>query len=325
MKTIKTQVPQKLVDALQAQRPQRRKTVLKIYKGFMSKQRWINKDGYFEVSSNYLKSIYSSYEIIVDYLKELDLLEVYRGSTGNETYSVKHSVCKKYKLINQVDMVEVDVEFKMKGKYRKLDSIIQKSLENISWNEQYYMKRDQYSQRLHHNLTNVYKRVLPDYYAVDASACQPTLMFLQAKENGFYDRNMEVALYEYPDFYQYIADLGLTFGIKTRDEAKDLWQRIINAKGKEYKRLYYLFPTFVKYLDEYKNARELYFSRKIQKLESKLFIDDMLINIADDFDFIIPIHDSFIVHPNDAEKLIKKLNDKYGQFKWKAKKVRETC
>lgn len=325
MKTLKTEVPKKLMDALQEKRPQRRKTVLKIYKAFMDKNRWHNEHGYFQVSSRYLKSIYSNYEIIINYLKELELLDVYKGTTGAETYSVEHSVCKRYKLINQVDMVEVEVEFKMKGKYSKLDSIIQKSLNEIYWNDEHFMKRDKYSQRVHHNLTSIYKRVLPEYYAVDASAAQPTLMFLHAKEKGFFDRNMEVALYEYPDFYQYIADLGLSFGIKLRDEAKDLWQRIINAKGREYKKLYYLFPTFVKYLDKFKDSKDVYYSRKIQKLESKLFIDDMLMNIADDFNFIIPIHDSFIVHPNDVEKLIQKLNNNYGQFKWKAKKVGETC
>jgi hypothetical protein len=81
-----------------------------------------------------------------------------------------------------------------------------------------------------------------------------------------------------------------------------------------------LFPfvsSFLKNLKKgnYKNSGSL-----LQRIESKIWIDDILNNIP--CDFAIPIHDSVIVKEEDVENVLKYCQAKYPQLKFKKEKIK---
>ena len=111
--------------------------------------------------------------------------------------------------------------------------------------------------------------------------------------------------------YEKIADKT---GID-RKEAKTLMFNIlfnkINAKIEHKELMYNMFPTLMGYIDRFKK-RHTYrgFSVFLQKLESKMFIDNLYESIYEATGFVLTKHDSLIVR-KEHERIVDRIIEEY--------------
>lgn len=123
--------------------------------------------------------------------------------------------------------------------------------------------------------------------------------------NRFYSLAISGKLYE---------KIAETIGIE-RKEAKVLMFNIlfnkINANIEHKDLMYSMFPSLMAYIDNFKKRRTYKgFSVFLQRLESKMFIDNLYKSIYEATGFVLTKHDSLIVRKEDSE-LVDRIIEKY--------------
>ena len=318
---------------------------------YTTKPEFIPKMGnvsYFDVPSSYLKSINKRYHKYLKILKDNNIITYYSNNyivleyslTGDDKiyrkkyYNTKSGECIKYRfLINPNIGREIEVEIPNPYEDKRWYKIIRQSLNEVDLD--HYIKRDSYSRRLHHRCTfktgykliqyesdredidlNSYKKffstMYPGEYAIiDAQHCQPTLLYHFLKEEGIVDDNFNFSFENNIDFYDYMVQLGIS---KDRNMAKRDFVVWLNGDRTKCKKgIKEKFSELHKYFYQYKTIYgQKSIGRKITRMESSIFIDDLLENFP--FDFCITIHDSLIVRVEDIDKVMDYCNGKYGRI-----------
>jgi hypothetical protein len=288
---------------------------LKIYSALIIMSKRQNKHGYFPVPSTYLESINCRYKTIIDVFLNVGIIEYFKGvhQDPNDLFSQKYTkyyntnkgICMKYRFLIDTSVGEdvfVDMNTNKKSKWY---NILEGSLLELGYNPD--IKRDTFGRRVHHNLIPVYKEELKDkgYALIDAQASQPKLLLNIMKQKGFVDTNYEKAFEG--DFYNFLVE---KLNLEDRKMAKDLFMYWLNSAGyvPDYK-IHILFPVASNFIKVLKSKNYKDSSSFLQRVEAKIWIDDLLENLPTDFG--IPIHDCLIVKDKQVNKILNYCKSKY--------------
>lgn len=291
------------------------KSAYKVYAGLLIMNKRQNKQGYFPCPSTYLESINKRYNRAIKALVANGILKPFTrptpdpkdifNSIDKRYYDVNRGICMKYKfLIDVTQGVIEDIEFTNERKFNWY-STIESSLNELGYEGK--IVRDTFGRRVHHPVIATYKEDLKDkgFALIDAKCSQPKLLLNILKEKNILDANYEKAFDV--DFYNYLVKkLSLT----DRKQAKDLFMYWLNSSGyvPNYK-IHLLFPVasaFIKGLKSkyYKDAASY-----LQRIEAKIWIDDLLENIPTDF--ALPVHDCLIVKDAEVYEVVDYCKAKY--------------
>jgi hypothetical protein len=324
-------------------------SLIAIYNGFLFKHNKSNKEGrneYFDVPSNYLEKIRSKPAEYRDILVKNNIIEYY---TKNEKryyedpsdifsdeivkrkkyYNTNTGQCMKYRfLINTSIGKEIEIDIKTEYDERSFYKITKKSLEYLSLEPRIIL--DSFSRRLHTNITNnigikisdddninsykeLFKLYNEKYCSIDAIQCQPRLLYNFLKENNIdIDIEFEEVILK-NNFYEYLKD---ELNLIERDLSKKEFVKWLNGEVfHSSEKIKSLFPKVNNFITGYKqNNGYKSLSKKLQIIESNIFIHDILNNIENDLniDFCLSVHDSLIIKYNDLEKVYDYCYKKYG-------------
>jgi hypothetical protein len=217
----------------------------------------------------------------------------------------------KYKfLIDFKDAEWVEVDMNTNKKYRWY-SIIEKSLIELGYEVK--ITRDNFGLRVHHPVIPVYKTDLKDkgFALIDAVASQPKLLYSIMKEKGIIDEEYNKAFQG--DFYNYVMK---KLNLDNRKMAKDLFMYWLNSSGyvPNYK-IHILFPIASKFIKTLKSKNYKDSSSYLQRVESNIWIDNLLENIP--VDFALPIHDCLVVKDKDAIEVLEYCKASYTNIDFK--------
>ena len=313
----------------------RQKSLLAIWYALQKCSKNQNKDGYFDVPSAYLCKVRRKYTFYIKALKDAGIIEVYGKSsidfdreasdlqdqlidkvTFKESYSTYLGLCKKYRFCYDRSHGHQEITMLTEETSKYWNPLIESSLKELGIAE-VRMSRDNFAQRLHHNLSanvtllqeivngksNYKNHIITNYGGqytiIDAIACQPTILneILHIIDDEY------IKAINSADFYSYLEK---TLNLKSRNEAKKTFNLWAMHPGFIKSQLNQLFPKMTrKKLKMISKGNDKIVSKKLQKLESTLFIDKCLDNIEADLgiSFCLTIHDSMIVRNKDVEKV----------------------
>lgn len=298
-----------------------KKNAIKIYAGLILMSKRKNKFGYFPVPSEYLESINKRYNRTINYFIEKGIIKVYTRPVidsndvfkvvDKKYYDTKRHICMKYKFLINTDgpMVNVDM---ITNKCFRWYELIQNSLLEYGF-EDIKITRDTFGRRVHHSAIRDYKKDFVGYYTIDSISSQPRLLYLDMKEKGIVDEEYNNIFKNEKDFYR---EIEYKLELKDRDEAKELFMFWVNGNGyvPNFK-IHQLFPSVSKYIKEYKKGDYKNMGSHLQRLESKIWIDDLLNNIP--ADWALPIHDSLLVKEEDVDNVLNYCKIKYPELRFK--------
>lgn len=293
------------------------RVALDIWAALYVKSKYSNSDGYFPVPSGYLREINNRYSRIIKVFIDKGFIDYYkRVETGVFTekkikyYSTYKHICMKYKFLIDLESADkVEIDFKSKVRKRWFD-IVKNSLIERGYEPK--ISRDGFGLRVHHSAIKNYKKDFKDcgFGVIDAKSSHPTLLWLMLKDEGIFDKNYMNVFESGKDFYTY---LSVSLGLGSRQEAKDLFMFWTNGDGyvPEYK-IHLLFPEASKYIRRKKENGYKDMNSYLQRVESKMWIDDILENLP--VEFGLPIHDSIIVKIQDIEQVYQYIFNKYTKM-----------
>jgi hypothetical protein len=294
---------------------------IKIYAALYIMSNRQNNFGYFPVSSEYLKSINVRYYKIIDYFEKAGLIQPYTRPVPDDKdifntiqkkyYDVNRGVCMKYKFLIPINGYSIDVNMTTNRFFRWYE-IIQNSLLEYGYND-IKITRDSYGRRVHHNGIRNYKSDFKDYFVIDSISSQPRLLWLDMKEKNINDKEYSNIFENELDFYR---EIEYKLKLNDRDAAKDLFMYWVNGNGYVPNfNIHIMFPATSAYIKKYKSGNYKNMGSHLQRIESKIWIDDILNNIPTNF--ALPVHDSVIVKPEDADKVLEYCKAKYSQLRFK--------
>jgi len=313
---MKIIIPQQVIDCIsKIGNRTKQESGYKVYACLVIMSKRKNKHGYFPVPSSYLEKVNKRHKSILITLQEASIIkpftrieqhpELLFESVEKKFYNVSKGICMKYKfLINIKQGIIRDIDLDSNRKFRWF-SLIENSINELG----YFGKitRDTFGRRVHHPVIPIYKEDLKNkgLAIIDAKCSQPKLLLNIMKEKKIIDKNYEEAFET--DFYTYLVQ---KLNLVDRKEAKDLFMYFLNSSGyvPNYK-IHILFPITSKFIKSLKNKNYKDASSYLQRIESKIWIDDLLENIPSDF--AIPVHDSLIVKNNEANNILKYCKNKY--------------
>ncbi len=309
----------------------KQKSLLKVYLGLVLKSKYKNKDGYFEVSSKYLKKINSCFSSIIKEMIANNILttfkreykqgdpygpkDIFTESIFKKSYSNKNGICIRYKfLIDTTKGIEKEIEIEDVKQDKRWYKVLSQSIKSLGYDD-VKISRDRFGARVYHTLTSCYKEELKGkgVCIIDSQTSQPRLLYLTMKERGIYDKNYFDIFENDLDFY---IELINVFNLPNRQTAKDLFMHW--ALGNGYTKGYdfsLVFPEVTKFLKIVKSKNHKDSSRYLSWKESRIFIDDLLENLP--VNFGITIHDSLIVYQKDANKVMQYCKSKYPELRFK--------
>lgn len=298
---------------------------VKIYAALYLMSKRQNKFGYFHVPSDYLKSINLRYYKIMDYFEKSGVIKPYTRPVQDDNdifntihkkhYNVAKGICMKYKFLISTDGDQLDVNM-VTNKYFRWYEVIQDSLLEFGY-ENIKISRDTFGRRVHHPAIQNYKEDFKGYWTIDASSSQPRLLWLDMKEKGVYDKAYYDIFEGGKDFY---LEIQHKLNIYDREDAKKLFMFWINSSGyvPDFN-IHILFPAVSKYIKEYKIGDYKSMASHLQRLESKIWIDDILNNIPTNW--ALPIHDSVIIKEKDVDTVYNYIRGKYPNILIKKEKL----
>lgn len=192
----------------------------------------------------------------------------------------------------------------------------------------FYFSRNGKNQRLNHNITSLHKDltkfIMQENDLVEIDLCNSQWAILA------YIMDNDVNFKKTPDFkifkqeaatgtlYQYLArNLNLSLA-----EAKLTMMEVGFSSFKNNtvnkKHLKDLFPSVVKYIDDYKKqaADSSQFAILLQDFEANIFIDNIFNKLKRDGYFCLTKHDSLIVRKNDAEHILQSVKNYFTEIKF---------
>jgi len=282
-----------------------------------------NKFGYFSVPSQYLKSINVRYYKIMDYFEESGLIKPYTRLIQDDNdifnnkevryYDVKKGICMKYKfnIPTEGELINVDL---LTNKHFRWYNIIQDSLLEAGY-EDIRIKRDTFGRRIHHSAIRDYKKDFIGYYTIDAKCSQPRLLWLDMKKNGIVDIEYNDIFENDKDFY---LETQYKLNLEERNDAKTLFMYWVNSNGyvPDFN-IHKLFPIASNYIKSYKKGNYKNMGSHLQRIEAKIWIDDLLNHIP--CEWALPIHDCVIVKPSDADEVLEYCKNKYPELLFEKK------
>lgn len=284
----------------------RQNSALKIYAGLYLRNNRQNDFGYFRCPTSYLKRLNSNYKPIMDYFIKSGLIKVWERAheNGPETimkkyYDTTNGICMSYKFLMDTDGEEIFVDMKIKSEKNDKPwwNKIYSSLSQIVDEDLIYIKRDTFGRRVHHTLSSSYKKQLKGLWMIDCQASHPTILWKQMKNANVIDRNYNKFFGEGLDFYD---EVGKAINLDDRAKVKDLFMIWLGGTSENNTPLATLFPIADRYIHNLKRNDYKQFCSHIQRVESEIWIDDIVGNIP--IDFCIPIHDCIVVCESDIEK-----------------------
>ena len=297
--------------------------ILKVYNALLFKKGKSN--GFFNCPSTYLEKVNTRYYLVTKLLLEHKIIEYksvnidtkdFFNQRRKKFYDTGKGICMKYKFI--ID-IEQGYEYELTTDYTSLYDNekwflkTRKSLLDIGFKlETLKIKRDNFSRRLHTNITNYiedygsYKNLLEggDYFIIDGKNTQPRLLWLHLNEIGLHDEKLDFIFNNNLDFYDYIID-RIPALHHDRDMAKELFTTWINGTGyidPDKTSIREIFPIANVFLRNYKSKDYKNICRLLQYKEANIFIDDLLNNCP--VDFCLSMHDALIVRKEDKELML---------------------
>ena len=299
---------------------------IKIYAALYIKSHLKNSQGYFPVSSEYLQSINKRYSNILNYFIKNNIIDFYKKAYQDEndifntiyrkSYNKEKGICAKYKfLINTEIGYEVNVDM-VTNKYNRWYEIIENSL--IEAGLEVKITRDSFGRRVHHSAIRDYKSDFKRFYTIDSICSQPRLLYIYLKEKGIVDESYNNIFDNDLDFY---GEVTYKLGLESRQDAKDLFMFWLNGNGyvPNYG-IHNLFPVASSFLKSIKKGNYKNSGSLLQRIESKIWIDDILNNIP--CDFALPVHDSVIVKKEDVDKVLQYCQSKYPELRFKKELIK---
>lgn len=299
---------------------------IKIYAALYIKSHLKNSQGYFPVSSEYLKSINLRYYNIMDYFVKNNIIDFYKKAYQDDndifntiyrkSYNKEKGICAKYKfLINTEIGDELNVDM-VTNKYNRWYEIIENSL--IEAGLEVKITRDSFGRRVHHSAIRDYKSDFKRFYTIDSICSQPRLLYIYLKEKGIVDESYNNIFDNDLDFY---GEVAYKLALESRQDAKDLFMFWLNGNGyvPNYG-IHNLFPVASSFLKSIKKGNYKNSGSLLQRIESKIWIDDILNNIP--CDFALPVHDSVIVKKEDVDKVLQYCQSKYPELRFKKELIK---
>lgn len=301
---------------------------LKIYAALCSRDERKNSDGYFEAPSTYLKSINLRYYKIIDKFIEDGIIDYYKRAIQDEDdifttnvkkyYNKNLGICMKYKFLIDItkgDTIEVDMDNNRTKNWHK---ILTRSLTSLGYTN-IKISRDSFGRRVHHNLTQTYKKELANkgYSVIDAKCSQPRILYLLMKSKNVIDEKYNNIFDNNLDFYNEVVEI---LNLNDRQQAKDLFMYWLNSEGyvPNYN-IHNLFPVVSRYIRQLKNKNYKDSCSLLQREEAKIWIDDLLNNLP--VDFGLTIHDSLVVKDRDILKVLRYCKEKYPLIEFEVKEL----
>ena len=303
-----------------------KKNAIKIYTALYLKSHLKNSVGYFPVSSEYLQSINTRYFNIIKYFIDNKVIEYYKrafedpndifNTEYRKYYNTERGICMKYRFLIDIEKGE-DVEIDMvTNRTNRWYEIIQNSLEYVGLPVS--IKRDSYGRRVWHSGIRDYKFDFEGYYTIDAVCSQPRLLYLNIKNIGIVDKEYLDIFENDKDFYREVA---YKLNLDSRDDAKELFMHWLNGNGYVPNfNIHILFPVVSKYLKDIKKGNYKNSGSFLQRIESKIWIDDILNNIP--CEWALPIHDCVVIKENDADKVLEFCKSKYPDLRFEKKMIK---
>lgn len=316
-------IPKELDYILSLQkRKDARERIKKVYGALIYKKGKCN--SYFSCPSAYLVKVSPKYNKVIKLLLEYKIIDFQSFNMDEKDlfnhrrkkyYNTENGTCIRYKFLIDIEngyedsvntnftTLYADEKWYMKTRY---------SLLQIGFKpEELLIKRDNFSRRLHTNITGfipeakTYKELLSggDYYVIDSKTSQPRLLWIILNEIGLQDEKLNEIFNNNLDFYDYI--IKRIPALIDRDDAKELFTSWINGTGyldAEKSSIRDIFPVANIFLRKYKTASYKNACRLLQYKEASIFIDDLLNDVP--VDFCLSVHDSLIVKKEDAEKVL---------------------
>ena len=307
--------------------------IIKVYDALLYKRG--KTKGYFQCPSAYLKKISPRYNKVMKLLLAHKIID-YQSFNEEQTdifnvrrkkyYNTENGTCMRYKFI-------IDTETGYEYEHRRNTNLYdeekwyiktRRSLLELGFGpEEIHITRDNFSRRLHTNITGQigdggsYKDLLSggDYMAIDARTCQPRLLYYHLKHIGVEDTELNNIFENDIDFYQYLVDN--IEDINDRDDAKEVFVSWINGNGymdEEKSPIRDLFKRTNGHLKYFKSGDYKSVCRLLQYKESKIFIDDILNEIP--LDFVLTVHDSIIVKKEDADEAMRWCQHRHRDIKF---------
>lgn len=283
--------------------------------------------GWFDVPSEYLKSINLRYYRIIDKFIEDGIIEYYSrpstdpkdifNSVQKKYYNKTLGFCMKYKFLIDTEVgteYEFDTENPNKKRWYEL---IKSSLISLAYEPN--ISRDTFGRRVHHNAIYDHKSNLKDkgFSIIDAKCSQPRLLYLIMKEKGIYDKAYYDIFESGDDFYLYLIE---KLKLKNRQEAKDLFMFWVNSDGYVPNTgIFQLFTNTSNFIKSLKTRSYKQAASYLQRYEAKIWIDDLLENIP--VTFALPIHDALLVRTFDAREVLSYCKSKYPQIEFDLKEL----
>ena len=316
-------IPEELQEVLKKIKHKKKQTsLLLIYNALIFKDTKYNKNNkneYFPIPSTYLKKIRTEYKKYINILLDSNIIS-YKSINNayaqedifadeewykKKYYNTNTGQCMSYKFIINTEIgVEKEIEFP-DSLYEDENwyKITKSSLEQIFLDKK--IIRDSFSRRLHTAITsntqveefNSYKSyfsALGGYTSIDIKECQPTLLFNFVKDKVVVDDN-----YKLSTIYSQINE--------ERTIAKKEFVTWLNCEVNAMPRhINQLFPLLTDFLINYKKKNGYKsLGAKLQNIEAKIVIDDLLDNIveATSVGFCLTVHDSLIIKNEDVDKV----------------------
>lgn len=306
----------------------KQKSALKIYGALYYREMRKNSNGFFQVPSLYLEAINKRYKDIIDHLIKDGIIEYYTrpiqdpsnifDSIDKKYYNKTLGICMSYRFLIDITIGEEIIIDMDANKNKNWYSLTKSSLEQLGYTD-IKISRDSFGRRVHHNLTQIYKKELSNkgFSVIDAKCSQPRLLYIMMKERGTIDNEYNSIFDNNDDFYGYILD---KLNLDDRQQGKDLFMYWLNSEGyvPNYK-IHSLFPTASKFIKELKSRNYKDSSATLQREEAKIWIDDILENLPATFG--LTIHDSIIIKDKDARKVLNYCKEKYPQIEFDMKEL----
>lgn len=294
---------------------------LKIYGALYLMSKRQNKHGYFPVPSSYLVSINRRYNKIMTEFEKVGLIKPYTrpqidskdifNRVEKKYYDVNKGICMKYKFLIPTDGDYINVDMATNRQFRWYE-LIQNSLLEYGF-EDINIKRDVFGRRVHHSGIRDYKEDFRGYWTIDAVSSQPRLLYLDMKEKGVVDVEFFKIFEEGKDFYR---EVEYKLNLDNRDEAKELFMFWVNGNGYVPKfTIHMLFPVVSKYIKDYKSGDYKNMASHLQRIESKIWIDDIMNEIP--CEWALPVHDCVVIKEEDVENVYNWIVTKYPELKFK--------
>ncbi|MCW5520193.1 hypothetical protein J1N09_10115 [Aureitalea sp. L0-47] len=329
-------IPKRLLELSEREFKNRssRNTLLKTYCLILSKVETEIKRGrnrgdekkkyYVSLSSKYFrKSILTGYKRYLDFLishgfvevrkRELDFherrkrgiyIDIHDDPIFVESYQVG-TRSKEYTIKEFPVLSDQELRFPLRIKESPCRIKNRRFLESVGI-EDVKMSSDQYGYRLYHNLTNSYKKVLPqldqDFIGYDIKTSIPYQIKEYIKKKGYNDDPF-LELFD-GDFYENWGSV-LGMDISDRKKVKRSFNTYLNGKSNDYppdldEIVKHKFPLF-------HSLKSKGLGKKMVRVETDLMLNKVIGNIP--AEKVLTIHDGFIVFRNDIVIVDKYLND----------------